>query len=111
MKKILCGVLVVVLLLSLAACGSKLSGTYKTKEIAGTYTSYTFKGSKLTVEVFVLGQKTLTAEGTYKIDGDEITITYKGDSKDNKDVLSGTQSFEKGDGYIKIGILTLDKQK
>lgn len=112
MKKFLCVALVVVMMLSLVACGNKLSGTYKSEGLLESYVSYTFKGSKVTVDTYVVGSKVLTVTGTYKIDGDEITLTY--DSKDaegNKDVVSGTQTFEKGDGYIKIGILKLNKEK
>ena len=112
MKRILCIALVAVMLVSLVACGGKLSGTYKTEDILGSYVSYTFKGSKVIVETYVLGTKALKVTGSYKIDGNEITLTY--DSKDaegEKNVVSGTQTFEKGDGYIKIGVLKLNAAK
>lgn len=112
MKKLLCAVLVVVMVLSLVACGNKLKGTYKTEEVFGSYVSYTFDGSKVTVKTYVLGTKALEFEGTYEInkDGDEITITY-GDAEETDDVISGTQTFEKGDGYIKIGTTKLTPQE
>ncbi len=111
MKKMLCGVLVVVMLLSLAACGNKLSGTYSVKNALGEV-SYTFDGDKVVVKTFALGVKVLEVEGTYKIDGDEITLTYgSDDAKGDGNVLSGTQKFVKGDGYIEIGALKLEKQK
>lgn len=111
MKKILCGVLVVVMLLSLAACGNKLSGTYSAKNFLGEV-SYTFSGDKVVVKTFLAGQKVLEVEGTYKIDGEEITITYASeDAEKDGNVLSGTQKFAKGDGYIEIGSLKLEQQK
>ena len=114
MKKILCVALVVIVMMSLVACGMKLKGEYRTEEAFGSYVSYTFSGNKVTVKTFVVGVKALELEGTYEInkDGNEITITYDGDDKaeDNEDVVSGTQSFEKGDGYIKIGSLKLNLQ-
>lgn len=109
-KKILCGVLVVVMLLSLVACGSKLSGTYSAKNVVGEV-SYTFSGSKVVVKTFALGVKVLELEGTYEIKGDEITITYSSDdAKKDENVVSGTQKFEKGKDYIMIGSLKLEKQ-
>lgn len=112
MKKLMCAVLVVVMVLSLAACGNKLKGTYKTEEVFGSYVSYTFDGNKVTVTTYVLGTKALELEGTYEInkDGDEITITYS-DAENTDDVISGTQTFEKGDGYIKIGTTKLTPQE
>ena len=111
MKKILCAVLVVIMVLSLAACGNKLKGTYKTEETWGSYVSYTFDGNEVTVKTYVAGVKLLELEGTYEInkDADEITITY-GDEQESDDIISGTQSFEKGDGYIKIGTTKLYPQ-
>lgn len=106
MKKLMCGVLIVVMMLSLVACGGKLSGTYKTEEIAKSYVTYTFSGSKVTFQAFVLGVGTGEVEGTYKIDGDQITFTWDGDSDK---ALTGTQTFEKTDDGIKIGVLTLKK--
>lgn len=108
MKKLMCGVLIVVMMLSLVACGTKLSGTYETDGILGSYVSYKFSGGKLTVTTYVLGNVVATVEGTYKIDGDQITITYNTDNDDNEGI-SGTQSFEKTDDGIKIGVLTLKK--
>lgn len=108
MKKLMCGILVVVMMLSLVACGSKLSGTYKTEEKLGSYASYTFSGSKVTFTTYVLGNKVGEATGTYKIDGNEITFTWD-NGGDSEDAVSGTQTFEKTDDGIKIGVLTLKK--
>lgn len=108
MKKLMCGVLIVVMMLSLVACGSKLSGTYKTDSLAGSYVSYTFSGSKVTFTTYVLGTKAIETTGTYKIDGNEITFTWD-NGEESKDALSGTQTYEKTEDGIKIGILSLKK--
>lgn len=108
MKKLMCGILVVVMMLSLVACSTKLSGTYKTDSVAGSYVSYTFSGSKVTFTTYVLGTKAIETTGTYKIDGSEITFTWD-NGEESKDALSGTQTFEKTDDGIKIGVLTLKK--
>ena len=113
MKKILCATLVVIMMLSLVACGVQLKGEYRTEEVFGSYVSYTFSGNKVTVKTYVVGVKAVELEGTYEInkDANEITITYAGDeAEDNEDVVSGTQSFEKGEDYIKIGTLKLNLQ-
>ena len=47
MKKLLCAVLVVVMVLSLAACGTTLKGTYKSEEKFGADVTYTFDGDKV----------------------------------------------------------------
>ncbi|MBQ7011358.1 MAG: hypothetical protein IJN63_06595 [Clostridia bacterium] len=92
----------------LCACGNNLSGTYKTAELFGSYTSVSFSGSKLTISTFVAGNQVSSAKGTYEIKDGSITITLnEGESSD----LSGTLSFAKNeDGTIKIGLLTFTKQ-
>lgn len=112
MKKVLCAVLVVVMVLSLAACGNKLKGTYKSEEALGSYMQYDFDGDKVTVKIYALTMKVLEVSGTYEInkDGTEITFTY-GEGEEIGDAPTGTVSFEKGDGYIKIGGSKLYPQK
>lgn len=105
MKKLLCGVLIVVMMLSLVACGNKLSGTYESS-VTGLL-SYTFEGSKVTFTVGS-GKLSTSITGTYKIDGDTITLTW-GDEKNDK-ALSGEQSFEKTDDGIKIGGVEFTKK-
>ena len=69
--------LVVVMCLTLASCGKKLSGTYEAKvdAIVASYTAtYEFSGSnvEITKKAEVLGQsKTTTFEGTYEITGED----------------------------------------
>ena len=49
----------VMLCLCLASCGKTLSGEYYSgdKTVIKSYTTYTFKGNKVSVEVYLLGQK------------------------------------------------------
>ncbi len=100
----------VMLCLCLASCGKTLSGEYYTgdKTVTKTYTTYTFKGSKLTVEVFLLGKKVgdESFEGKYEIKDDEIKITYEANGEEK----TSTYAFEElEDGSIKIGALTYKK--
>lgn len=99
---------VVVLMFTLASCGSRLSGTYETDEVLGSKTSYTFDGNEVTIKITIIGVST-ELTGTYAIEDDEITFTF-GEDEDAK-TYSGTHSFEKGDGYIKIGDTKLKESK
>ena len=96
---------------ALASCGKKLSGEYYLgdKTITKSYTTYDFSGSKVTVSVYLLGNKVGddSFEGKYSIKDDEITITWKDDEGEEH---SNTQTFvENDDGSIKIGALTYKK--
>ena len=93
---------VVMLAMVLASCGG-LSGTYKSEEVFGAYTTYEFTGNnvKVTVHAGILGSE--SEEGTYKIDGDIITFTFDDESKDF--------SFEKTEDGIKIAGVEYKKQK
>ena len=97
-------VVAAMLCLVLASCGG-LSGTYKNNGFLGFgATELTFKGSKITI---TMGD--VEAEGTYKIDGDKITIEFPDENESDFTgsdlfmLLNGEHDFEKGDGYIKIG--------
>ena len=94
--------------LTLAACGTTLSGTYSA-EVAGTGKTYAFKGNKVTVSYKFLGTEVYSYDGTYKIEDDKITITIDSEDKDAKD-LKGTFDFEKTDDGIKIGVIEYKKQ-
>lgn len=56
---------------TLGACSTKLSGTYTADGVVKQ--SFTFKDDNV-VEISAFG---ISAEGTYKIEDDTITITYK----------------------------------
>lgn len=104
MKKVIALALVAVMLtMTLVSCGG-VSGKYSA-ELLGTGVELEFKGSKVNARFKVLGSYGDAIEGKYKIKGDEITITFPDGDKETED-LSGTHSFEKGDDYIKIGVVT-----
>ena len=107
MKRILSIVLALAVLatmcLAFASCG-KLSGTYKNNGFLGfAATELTFKGNKITIEM-----GSVTAEGTYKIKDNKITIEIEDENEDAaswSDILkifNGEHDFEKGDDYIEI---------
>ena len=110
MKKLMCVVLVVVMMLSLVACGKKLSGTYEAEidVVLLKYTAtYEFSGSKVTAvkKTTVFGTvNTVTLEGTYEIaenDDGSMEITLNFETSDDH-IKSGTFTFEEGEDYIKI---------
>lgn len=81
MKKVLALALVAIVLVSLYACGASLSGTYAMK---GEETiTMEFKGGKF----YSYSDGELDGEGTYKVDGDTVTIT---DPDEPNDPLVGT---------------------
>lgn len=98
-KVLALAVVVAMACLVLASCG--LSGKYE-----GSLHTLEFKGSNVTIKGNV---SKITAEGTYKIDGDKITITLDnvGDNafsaSDALAMFNGEHDFEKGDGFVKIG--------
>lgn len=83
----------------LAACGTKLSGTYKAEGLLGE--TITFDGDEAELSAFGL-----SISGPYKIEKDEITITYSllGLSYD------WTQSFSRDGKSIFIGGVEFVKQ-
>ena len=104
----------------LASCGGmKLSGKYEST----TGVVMEFSGDKVKASFNVnMVITTITVgpvEGTYKIDGDKITLDFVDESqvKDNdtaKDLLSkleGELSFEKDGDTIKIGGVSYTKAK
>ncbi len=123
MKKFLCCVLIVVMVLSMTACATKLSGTYKSE---GEYLTYKFSGNDVTMNLKIWALD-FEMKGTYKIEDDKITFTWEEDNagltaaisamekidllKDFAKVLKGGSfDFEKTKGGIKIAGLELTKQ-
>ncbi len=98
----------VMLCLSLAACGKKLSGTYSA-EALGTGATYEFKGSKVTITVKALGAELASVEGKYSIKDDKITFEFESDDED-VDEYDGTFDFEETDDGIKIGLVEYKKK-
>lgn len=71
MKAIIAVLLICVMACSLTACNTKLSGTYTSDGIIEQ--SFTFKED----DVVVISAFGIDAEGTYIIEDNKITITYK----------------------------------
>lgn len=118
MKKLLCAVLLVAMVLSLAACGNKLKGTYEAEidAVVLKYTAtYKFSGSKveITKKATAFGNvSTNTFEGKYEItenDDGSMEITISLGSEDDQ-IKSGTYTFEEGKGYIKIAGIQYNKK-
>ncbi len=104
MKIVAVFVVAVMLCLTLASCGKKLSGAY-TNAVLGTGATYEFKGNDVTVSVKLAGMDLGSVDGTYSIDDDKITIEFESD-KDEVKKYAGTFDFEELDnGNIKIGVL------
>ena len=114
MKKILSLVLVAVLLvgtmLTLASCGTTISGTYQD---ALKVTTFKFSGSKVTLTVDnIIGDDTVL-EGKYEItekdDGSkEITFTFDSEDKEAEkwsEPLPFSEGEENGKKFIKISIV------
>ena len=107
----------IMLCISLVSCGKKLNGTYEAVvaseglggilgDALNSGVEYTFKGSKVTIEVTVLG-KVETFEGKYSIKDDKITFTFEDAEAEE---YSGTETFEELDnGNVKIGGLEYKK--
>lgn len=101
MKAIISVLLIFVMACSLTACATKLNGTYTSDGLIEQ--SFTFKEDNIVV-ISAFG---IDAEGTYKIEDDKITITYK--------LLNLSydweKSFEKDGDTIKIDGTEFVKEK
>ncbi|MCI7813973.1 MAG: lipocalin family protein [Lachnospiraceae bacterium] len=89
----------------LTACSgieNELSGSYSF-ELLGTTTTYQFSKNEVTVKTSLAGIVASKDTGTYKINGDTITLEF------NDPSLSGTFSFEKSQNEIEIGGIILEK--
>ncbi|MBQ8747707.1 MAG: hypothetical protein IJZ08_07575 [Clostridia bacterium] len=109
MKKWIALSLALVLIASfLVSCGTLLNGSYSA-EVLGSKMTYTFTGNKVTLTVSVLGTQIASIDGTYKIKGSSITLTFGGDEAEAKQ-YSGSYDFIKNDDSIKIGLVEYKKQ-
>ena len=93
-------------LMLLASCATKLSGTYQCDDTKILDVSLTFDGDKVTAKG-KLGIIATEVEGTYKIEGDKITITFENDAFK----IGGEKSFEKDGDTVKIGGVSYTKVK
>jgi len=120
-KVVAVALVAVIMCMMLASCGNTISGTYSGKGsglLSGVSYSYEFKGKNVTVttktEIPILGTIVNTQTGTYEIKDEKITFTWSEDDETNDKgtvVETGPYDFEKGSDYIKIGGLTLTKDK
>ena len=122
--KVLTKVLAIVLAATMlcfvfASCADTVSGTYAGEldlGVAKAAVEYKFSGSKVTITYTakILGVETSkTLEGTYKIEtkDEKKTMTITLDTKDdNAAKFSGSHSYEKGDGFIKLDGVQLNKK-
>ncbi len=101
------------LCLSLASCGKKLSGKYSA-DIFGTGTTMTFDGSdvKIAITVTFIGE-VASLDATYEIKDDKISFDIADEEKVTNDLakkviksLEEPVSFEEGEDYIKINGVT-----
>lgn len=95
MKKFIAIVLVLIIVLSLAACGGpkKPSGTYVDATGLNAI-KYTFKGSKVTTVATILGFSKET-EGTFTVPEEgKVVITFSDGTNQTLNYNSGTDSFQ-----------------
>ena len=92
----------------LGSCGGGLSGRYESV-VAGTGVAYDFKGSKVTVEVYAVGEIVTTIRGTYRIEGNKITITPDRNSGSGADQYTGTFDYKQDGDTITIGRIVMKK--
>ena len=114
LKKVIVIALAALMLFSLASCAKKLSGTY-TADKWGTGTKMVFDGNKVTVSATLLTEELASVSGTYEIKDNQITFNFVDENasaelNDVLEAISGTHSFEEGEGYIKIGDVKYTKE-
>lgn len=100
-KKIILGLLTIFGIVSLAACGQKLSGTYSAKInliLVESEASYVFKGDKVTEKA----DGEVQDEGTYEIDDNKLTMTFSEDKVLTAKLSKDKNSFEADDLGIKF---------
>ena len=106
----------VMICLTFASCGKKLSGKYSA-DVLGTGTTMTFDGKdvKIAFTVTLLGEVG-SVDATYSIKDDKISFDFGDEEEvDNdlaKSVLKSLEepvSFEEGEDYIKINGVKYNK--
>ncbi len=116
--------LVVGVMFALTSCFSAIpGGTYT---IEDTESTVEVKGNKMTLQEEIYNGVSVGIVVSFKVDGEEITLTYDsiiydGDNAIVKGIIeemeeeigeevNGTFSFEKGNGYFKIDGITYNKK-
>ena len=86
--------LVLALVLVLSACGSKIEGKWKVNDPTKMGLDkdgsviFEFKSGKLTISM-KQGSMSATVEGTYKVDGKNLTLSYEGNDGKGTYEISG----------------------
>lgn len=116
--RILAVVMVALMLcLTLASCGKKLSGKYSA-DVLGTGTTMTFDGKnvKIAITVTLLGE-VASLDATYKIEDDKISFDIADEEEVTNELakkviksLETPVSFEEGEDYIKIADVKYEKK-
>lgn len=116
--------LAVGVMFALTSCFSAIpGGTYT---VGDTDETVEVKGDKITMQQEIYNGVTVGIVVSFKVDGEEITLTYDsviydGDNAIVKGIIeemeeelgeevNGTFAFEKGDGYFKIDGVTYNKK-
>ena len=122
MKKVLCVLCSVLVIATLfTACGSKtptLSGKYSNETLLSESVYEFDKEGNVTYKLITSGYVAVNVTGTYAISEDvsEITLTFDESKTDlgtllgSTTTLSGTFTFEQGEGYIQIGNVQYSKE-
>lgn len=112
LKKVVAIFLLIVFCITLISCGSNLKGVYYAgKRDSENYMECEFKGNKISINVYVLGNKkdSESISGKYQIDDGQITIFYKNSKGDN---VVNTRSFEMIDkNSFKMDAFIFEKDK
>lgn len=116
--RILAVVMVALMLcLTLASCGKRLSGKYSA-DIWGTGTTMTFDGKnvKIAITVTLLGE-VASLDATYKIEDNKISFDIADEEEVTNELakkviesLETPVSFEEGEDYIKINDVKYEKK-
>ncbi len=116
-KLIALALVLVMSVLTLAACAKTLSGKYQAT-VLGNGTVLTFNGNKVTIAITAFGKELGAVEANYEIKDDKISFSFPAldDSADAAvqafaDALKEPVAFEEGDDYIKIGSTKYNKAK
>lgn len=116
-KLIALALVLVMSVLTLAACAKTLSGKYQAT-VFGNGTVLTFNGNKVTIAITAFGKELGAVEANYEIKDDKISFSFPelDDSADAAvqafaDALKEPVAFEEGDDYIKIGSTKYNKAK
>lgn len=117
-KHILLGILLSVVL-SLCGCSSKptLNGVYKAETFASEVTYEFDKDMNVKFKFIIGGYVAISKSGTYEISEDEAQITFTFEESeddvnmlpDSMTSLSGSFTFDEGEGYVQIGDIQYNK--